>query len=81
MPEQDFEAAEVNHPEKVFDVVLPARHQPAENVQPREQALHPPTLRVAAKLAPILCLLPFATAVRCNQFDVVLFPEFLVERV
>lgn len=80
MFEQQFKAGEVDHAEKVFDVVLIAIDEAAEPVQPGKQPFHLPAFLVAAQLSSILGLASSAT-VRCDQLNAVLGLELLVEPV
>ena len=54
MPQEDNEAAELDHGEEVCFVVFPARDQSAEVVQPGEEALNFPAAAVTAQFAAIL---------------------------
>ncbi len=42
MPEQDAGAREVQHPEKILDVVFPAGDEPAGVMEPGKEALDLP---------------------------------------
>ena len=80
MPEQEVKAGELDKPEKVLDVVFPARDQAAEVVHPGEEPFNFPAPAIAAQLSSVLRLPP-ALPVGRDQFDVVLLRELLVERV
>src|ERR1700692_1282746 len=80
MSEQQVKASELYEAEEVLDVVLPSGDKAAEGVHPGEEPLHFPTAAIATQLAPVLSLAAPPT-VGCNQFDVVLFGELLVEFV
>ena len=54
MPQEDDGASELNHPEEIFWVVLPANHGTAKVMKPGEQAFHFPATPVATQSTPIL---------------------------
>ena len=54
IPEQDDDAAELDEAEEVGRVILVARHQPAEVLEPREESLHLPASPVAAQGTAVL---------------------------
>jgi hypothetical protein len=80
MPEQQVKAAELHEAKEVLDVVFPSGDEAAEAVHPGEEPLYFPASAVATQFPSILSLAAPPT-VGCNQFDVVLFGEFLVEFV
>jgi len=82
MPQEDNEAAELDHGEEVGFVILPSRDQAAKVVQPSEETFDFPTAAVAPQFAAVLGL--FTRAVdfmRGNQMNAVLFFQTLVERI
>lgn len=54
MPQEDNEAAELDHSEEVELMVFPARDQSAEVVKPGKEALNLPAAAVAPQFATIL---------------------------
>src|SRR2546425_9083571 len=54
MPQEDDEAAELEHPEEVGFVELPASYEPTEVMQPSEKAFDFPATTVTAQLATVL---------------------------
>ena len=60
MPQQDDEAAELQHAEEVGFVIFPAADQSAKVVEPSEEALDFPAVTVAAQFAAVLSALPAA---------------------
>src|ERR1017187_1196201 len=82
MPQEDDEAAELQHAEEVGFVIFPAADESAEVVEPSEEALDFPAAAVATKFPAILSILPTAIVlVRCDEPDAVFLPEALVERI
>src|SRR6266404_2069648 len=80
MPQEDDEAAELEHAEEVGLVVLPTVDQSAEIVEPSEEALDFPAAAVTAQFAAVLCALAAAVVfVRRDEPDAVLLPEALVQ--
>jgi len=57
MPEQEFEASEVDEAEEVLDVVFPTGDEAAKVVQPGEEPFHLPAFPVAPQRPSILRLL------------------------
>ena len=73
MPQQDLDATELDHAEKVFSVILPANYQATKPVQPSKESLYAPTSAIATERATVLGE-PLAIAfVRSDQLDVVSF--------
>jgi hypothetical protein len=82
MPHEDDEAAELEHAEEVGFVILPSAHEPAEVVEPGEEALDFPSAAVATQFAAVLSALPAAIVlVRRNQPDTMFLPKALIERI
>jgi len=81
MPQEDNDAAELDHAEVIGFVIFPAADQSAKVVKPGEVTLDFPVLTVAAQFAAVLGA--FATAVvfvERNEPDAVFLPEALIER-
>ena len=81
MPQEDDEAAELDHGEEILFVGFPAHDQPAEVVQPSEKALDLPPAAVAAQGAAVLGFASPVRSVRRHQFDAVISTQLLIERV
>ncbi len=80
MPQEDDEAAELEHAEEVGLVEFPAGDQSAEVMKPGEQPLDFPTAAVASQFSTVLGFLPAAIAfVRRDQANAMLLPQVLVE--
>ena len=82
MPEQDAGARELQHPEEVFDVVLPAGDEPPGVVQPGKEALDLPPPSSPTQRASILG--PPATAIGLvggDHLDAVPVEQQRVERI
>jgi len=60
MPQQDDEAAELKHAEKIGFLMFPAADESAEVVKPSEESLDFPAAAVAAQFATVLGVLPAA---------------------
>jgi hypothetical protein len=72
MPQEDDEASELEHTEKVGLVIFPAAHESAKVVEPSEEALDFPTAAVAAKFSAVLSALAAAIVlVRGNEPDTI----------
>ncbi len=81
MPEHDLDAAELDHAEEVFSVILPTNHQPTKPVQPGKESFHAPTSAIAAERATVLGE-PFAIAfVRSDQLDIVGFQQIVIQGI
>ena len=79
MPQQDDEATELEHAEKVGFMIFPAAHQSTEVVKPGEEAFDFPTATIAAQFAAVLGVFPEAIVlVGCDEPDAVFLPEALV---
>jgi len=74
-------ASEVNEAEEVFDVIFPSSDEAAEVVHPGEEPLHLPSSAIAAQLSSVLGFAFAPAPIGCNQLDIVLLFERLVERV
>ena len=74
---QDEDAAKPQKPEEVLGLVLPARYETAEVLQPRKQPFDQPTALCAAKLSPVLPAptRAFTAPLRSNEFDSSLFSK------
>lgn len=82
MPQEDNEAAELDHSEEVDLMMFPARDQSAEVVKPGKEALNLPAAAVAPQFATILRGFSRAVAVvRGNQMNAVFFSQAPIERV
>ena len=82
MPQEDDEAAELQHAEEIGFLMFPAADQSAEVVEPSEEALDFPAAAVTAQFAAILCALSLAIVLmRRDEPDAVFVPETLVERI
>jgi hypothetical protein len=55
MPQEDYSACELNHPEEILWVVLPANNDATVIMEPGKQALDFPATTVAPQQATILC--------------------------
>ena len=60
MPQQDDEATELEHAEKVGFMIFPAAHQTAEVVKPSKKAFDFPTAAITTQFATILGIFPTA---------------------
>ena len=69
MPQEDDEAAELEHAEEIGFVKLPASDQSAEVMQPGEEPFDLPAALVAAKLTAILGEVDAIAAMRGDEFD------------
>src|SRR5579884_215785 len=82
MPQEDNEAAELDHGEEVELLMFPTRDQSAEVVQPSKEALNFPAAAVAPQFATVLRGFSRAVAVvRGDQMNAVLFLQALIERI
>jgi hypothetical protein len=82
MPQEDHEATELEHAEKVGLVIFPTADQSAEIVKPGEKAFDFPATTVSAQLAPVLGALAVAIVlVGRDEPNVMFLPEVLVERI
>jgi hypothetical protein len=81
IPEQDLHAPETYHAEEVFDVVLPAGHEPTKVMEPGEKPFHSPTLSVAPQRACVLCGCATLLAVRRDHLDSITLGQILIQSV
>ncbi len=81
MPEQDARAGELEHAEKVLDMVFPAGDQAARVVKPSEEPLNLPTAAGAAQRPAVLSHTAAASAMAGNHFDPVPGAQEGVERI
>jgi hypothetical protein len=82
MPQEDNEAAELNHAEEISFVVFPAADQSTEVVEPGEEPLYFPAAAVAAEFATVLCaFLAAIVLVGRDEPNVMFLPQALVERI
>src|SRR5580704_6885735 len=82
MPQEDYGASELNHPEEVLWVVFPANNDTTKIMQPRKQALDFPTAAVATQHATILCGFPAARgSVRSDQLHTEALTDLQVQRI
>ena len=82
MPQEDDEAAELDHAEEVSFVIFPAGDQATEVVEPSKQPLHLPATTVAAQFSTVLGILPAAIAlVGRDQANAMVLSQALIERV
>src|SRR2546425_13007093 len=75
MPQEDDEAAELEHPEEVGFVELPASYEPTEVMQPSEKAFDFPATTVTAQLATVLGQIQAVGAVGGDHANAVLAPQ------
>src|ERR1700737_2307753 len=54
MPQEDDGASELDHPEEIFGIVLPANDGTTKVMKPSEQTFHFPPTAVAAQNTPVL---------------------------
>src|SRR3989441_3152520 len=81
MPQEDEEAAELEHPEEVGFVELPASYEPTEVMQPSEKAFDFPATTVTAQLATVLGQIQAVGAVGRDHANAVLAPQLAVQGV
>src|SRR2546425_8084178 len=75
IPQEDDEAAELEHPEEVGFVELPASYEPTEVMQPSEKAFDFPATTVTAQLATVLGQIQAVGAVWRDHANSVLAPQ------
>src|SRR3989441_9107894 len=80
MPQEDDEAAELEHPEEVGFVELPASYEPTEVMQPSEKAFDFPATTVTAQLATVLGQIQAVGAVGGDHGNAVLAPQLEGQR-
>jgi hypothetical protein len=82
MPQEDNEAAELEHGEEIGVVIFPTADESAEVVKPSEEPLDLPSTAVAAQFTTVLGALPAAIVfVRCDEPDAMVLQEALVQRI
>src|SRR5260370_39286705 len=82
MPQEDNEAAELEHAEEIGFVIFPAADEPAEIVEPGKEALDFPAPAVTAQFAAVLGTLAAAgVLVGRDEPDVVFLPAALIEPI
>jgi len=82
MPQEDDEAAELEHAEEIGLVIFPASDQSAEIMEPSEEAFDFPAAAVAAQFTAVLCVLVAAVVfVWRDELDAVFLPQALIERI
>jgi hypothetical protein len=80
MPQEDYSACELNHPEEILWVVFPANDDAAKVVKPREQALDLPATPVATQYPTILrCFSAARGVVWSNQLHTKTFANLGVQ--
>jgi len=80
MPQEDDEAAELKHAEKVGFVIFPAANQSAKVVKPSEQAFDFPATAVTAQFAAVLgASAATIELVRRDEPNAMLLPKALVQ--
>src|SRR5437879_5718094 len=77
----DDDAAELEHPEEVGFVELPASYEPTEVMQPSEKAFDFPATTVTAQLATVLGQIQAVGAVGRDHANAVLAPQLAVQGV
>src|ERR1700719_3897660 len=82
MPQEDNEAAELEHAEEIGFVIFPAADQSAEIVEPRKEALDFPAPTVATQFTAVLGALAAAVVlVGRDEPDAVFLPKALIEQI
>lgn len=81
MPQEDDEAAELEHAKEVGLVKLPASDETAEVMQPGEQSLDLPAAAITPQFPAVLGFVSAVAAIRCDHPDAVLAPQLPVQRV
>src|SRR6266852_2613979 len=82
MPQEDYSASKLNHPEEIIWVVLPANDDATIIMEPSKQTLDFPPTTVAAQRAAVLGDRSTAVpAVRRDQFHTELFAYPLIQRI
>jgi hypothetical protein len=82
MSQEDHSASELNHPEEILFMMLPANDDAAIVMQPSEQPFHLPPTSVTPKDATVLRRLSAANrVVRSDQFHSEALADFGVERI
>src|SRR5713226_5723986 len=82
MPQEDYSASKLNHPEEILWVVLPANDDATIIMEPSKQALDFPATTVAAQDAAVLGDGSTAVpAVRRDQFHTEMLVHPLIQRI
>jgi len=81
MPQEDHGRSQMNHPEEVIRIPLPARDDAAEVMKPGEEAFDLPAPAIATQRSAILGASAPVWPMRSNQFDVVLGGEMVIEPI
>jgi len=82
MPQEDNEAAKLEHAEEIALVIFPSADESAEIVEPRKEALDFPAPAVATQFAAVLgALAATVVLVRRDEPDAVFLPKTLIERI
>ena len=82
MPQEDYGASELNHPEEIFRVILPADDDAAIVMKPSEQAFDFPAAAVTSEHATVLRhRFAAVPAVRRDQLHAQSFLQASIERV
>src|SRR5216683_3803238 len=82
MPQEDDEAAEMEHTEEVGLVIFPTVDESAEVVEPSKEPLDFPAAAVTAQFAAVLSVFPTTVVlVGRDEPDAMLSPETLVQRI
>ena len=82
MPQEDNEAAELEHAEEIGVVIFPAGDQSAEVVEPSEESLDLPSTAVAAQFTTVLGVFPAAIVfVWRDEPEAMVLQEALVQRI
>jgi hypothetical protein len=82
MPQEDYSAAKLNHPEEIFWVVLPASNDATVIMEPSKQTLDFPPTTVAPQHAAILCWGSRSPrAVRSDQLHTEALANLRIQRI
>jgi hypothetical protein len=82
MPQEDYSASKLNHPEEILCVVFPANDDATIIMEPSKQALDFPAATVATQGATVLCDGPAPVpAMRRDQFHAEMFSDVLIQRI
>src|ERR1700675_678967 len=82
MPQEDYGTCELNHPEEILWVVLPASDDTTIIMEPSKQSLDFPTTTVPAQSAAVLGDGPTPVpAVRRDQFHPEMLADALIQRI
>src|ERR1700732_608293 len=82
MPQEDDGTSELNHPEEILWVVLPANDGTTKVMKPGEQTFHFPATPVAAQNTPVLRSRCDAhELVRCDELHAISLVDALIQRI